>query len=309
MKIMSDKSKSEFKISLDDGVVDPDDTRKPTNKPEAVRKKRGEKPDRNLSLFSFVPVALIAVVMIAGYLDIRNRLLSFHSAGSQETRNLAEDLQSKFSSLTIKFSTLEESTKGLTEAGSTLSASVSSLNEALKKTDKSISGIKASKADKNSLDNALKEIEKRVSPLSEAIKKTATDTAIMSAKLNASITEMTTVSAKVSDDIKAMELVVETLQSEKASKKELLTEIDHLENVLNASRNQSEKQASDFATSIRRLELKISSLEAKAGLAPSSSNKASGSKPALVVPGEQTSGSPSPTPAQSGDLIERDITQ
>jgi len=309
MKTMSDKSTSEFKISLDDGMVDPDDTGKPTKKPEPVKKRRESKPDRNRSPIALVLVALLVAAMIAGYMDIRNRLLSFHSTGSQETRHLSEDFQSKFSTLATQFSTLEESVKGLTEAGATLSASVSSLDEALKKADKSIAGLKTSKADKSSLDSALKDFEKRVSPLSEAIKKTTADTAIMSATLNAGITEMTTLSTRVSDDMNALKVVAETLQAEKASKKELLTEINHIENVLKTSRNQSEKQAADFATSIRRIELRISSLETKAGLSPSSDNQPPDSTPANVRPGEQTPDIPSRTPTSPGDLIERDIIQ
>ena len=309
MKAMREKSTSEFKISLDDEIVDPDDTTTPSKKTETVKKRGTGKNGRNLSWIVFVLVALIAAAMVFGYMDIRNRLLSFHSTGSQETRHLSEDLQSKFSTLSAQFSTLEESVKGLIESGSALNASVSSLDEALKKADKSIAEINSSKADKKSLDKALKDIEKRLSPLPEEVKKVAADTAVMSAKLNAGLTEMNTLSARVTEDLKSLKLVVDALHAEKASKKELLTEIDHIENVLKASGNQSEKHAAELAISIRRLELRIRSLEAKAGISPPPDNQLPDSKPDADAPEKQAPGNSSPTSASPGDLIERDIVQ
>ncbi len=305
---MNEKSISEFKISLDDDAIDPDGAGTPQKKKEPVKKKTGKKSSRNLNWIVFVLVALIILAMAFGYLDIRNRLLSFHSTGSQETRHLSEDLQSKFTTLSTQFTTLEESVKGLTENGSDLSASVSSLDKALKKADKAISGLKASKADQKKLDKTLGDIKKQLSPLSEEVKKVTADTAVMSAKLNAGLTEMNTLSTEISDNIKSLKLAIDALKAEKASKKELLTEIDHIENVLKASENQSEKQSANVATSIRRLELRLRSLEIKAGISPPGDNQIQDDRAADAVPGEEASDASS-TPSQPGDLIERDITQ
>lgn len=306
---MKEKSASEFKISLDDETVDPDDTGAPIKKPEAGKKKVEKSTDRRFSRLTFVLFALMIVVVIAGYMDIRNRLLSFHSTGSQETRHLSEDLQSKFSTLSNQFATLEESIKGLTDSGSTLSASVASLDEALKKLETSMNGIKSSKADKSRLDSALKDVDKRISPLSEEIKKVSADAGVMSAKLNAGLTEMSSASARVLNDIQSLNAVMEALQAEKATKKELLAEINHIENVLKTFKNQSEKQSADFATSIRRLELRIRSLEAKAGISTSLNNSLSNVEPAASESGEQTIDTPSPALETPTDLIERDISQ
>ena len=305
---MSEKPIPEFKIRLDDGISEHDDAPKGSSKPDVPEVKRGNKPQRNPALIPLILIILIFVAAIVGYLDIRNRLLSFHSTGSRETQHLAEDLQSKFSSLSIKFSALEESVKKLSDAQDTLNKSVSSLNDNLIKSNKSITAINSSKADKSSLKESLSSIEKQLLPLTEGIKKTSAETAALSDKLNSDMTDLSAASARVSISIKALQQVIESLQAEKASKKELLTEIDHVENVMKANQSQNDNQAMEVMQSLQNIETRIRVLEAKAGLPSTSSNKSSVSKPVRST-GPATASEPQPPSLpQSGDLIEQDIT-
>jgi chromosome segregation ATPase len=204
---------------------------------------------------------------------------------------------------------LNETVAGLSKREEALNTSLSSLQKALNQVDKSVTAVKSSKADRKTIDNTLKDIDKKLSPLSKEVKKVVADTAVISAELSAGLTEMETVAKKVSDDFKALNLVIDALQADKASKKELLAEIDHIENVLKTSGNQNEKQAADFATSIRRLELRIRSLEEKSGISPPSSNQLTDSTPAASATDDQRSDTQSPAPLPSGDLTEQDIIQ
>lgn len=307
---MSEKPTGEFKIRLDDSTADHEDASKSTpKKAEAAKEKRAVKPDRKSSWLSYLFPLLLIAVLIFGYSDIRKRLLTVHSSGSMETQHLSEDLQSKFSSLGIKFSNMESTLGKLSEGQAELSKTLSSLKEALAKTDKSVSDLASTKADKKSMTSSAAKMEKELSALTESVKKNTADTAVMSAKLTATLTEMNNVSARASEDLNALNAIVDAIQSDKASKKDLLTEIDHIENVIKTNQANNEKQTAAVLQSIQRLDMRTNAVEVKVGL-PSSSGS-----PAISAPqsggdsGETSSEAQSPSLPEPGGLIERDITQ
>lgn len=307
---MSEKPTREFKIRLDDGSADHDDEPKPTpSKAEAVRVKRGLKPDRNLSWVSYLLIFVVIAVMIIGYFDIRNRLLTMHSSGSQETQHLSEDLQSKFSSLGIKLSNLESTLNTLSENQTQLTETVSSLKGQLAKTDKSVSNFSSTKADKKSVTSSVSKIEKELASLTESTKKNTAETAILSAKLTATLSEINSASAKASEDLNALRAIVDALQTDKASKKDLLTEIDHIENVLKTSQTKIDRQTADVLQSVQRLDMRVNAIEVKVGLPTPSGGSSDAGTSTSSESGDPSSEAPSPSLPAPGGLIERDITQ
>lgn len=308
---MSDKPTREFKIRLDDSTNDHDDAPKPAPpKAEAVREKRGVKSERSTSLVSYLLIGVVIAAMVIGYFDIRNRLLSVHSSGSQETQHLSEDLQSKFTSLGIKLSNLESSLNTLSEDQTGTAGTVSSLKDELAKTIKTVSNISSAKADKKSVSSSISTVEKELASLTESTKKNTAETAILSAKLTTKLTEMNNASIKASEDLNALRAIVDAIQADKASKKELLTEIDHIENVLKTYQSKTDKQTAAALQAIQRLDMRTNAIEIKVGL-PTSSR---GSSDTAVPQQDSASGDTSTTaPASSlpapGGLIERDISQ
>ncbi len=306
---MNDKPDQEFKISLDDGLLEQDDVRKPTPKTsEAIIMNRGQQPDRNITWIPYVLIVILVGAMIAGYFDIRNRLMSVHSSGSMETQHLSEDLQSKFTNLSNKFSDLEVSLKNLTEGQNKLTESLTSVKSELEKVGKSVSSLKSTKADKKELSASVNNVENEVAALTESVKKNTADTAVMSAKLKVTLTEMEASSAQVSEKLNALKAVLDAIQTDKASKKDLLTEIDHVENVLKANRAQNDKQTGGMLQSIRQMEGRIGALEVKAGIS-SPTGKQSAAPVSSGASSEKASAPPSPSAPGPGGLIERDIAQ
>lgn len=309
---MSEKSSKEFKIRLDedDGTVEHDEAIKPaSSKNDAGREKRELKLDHNFSWISYALISVLIVAVVIGYFDIRSRLLNVHSSGSQETQHLSEDLQSKFSSLGIKLSNLESTLDSLSESHAELSNTVSSLKDDLSKTNKSVSGISSSKADKKSVSSSVKKLEKELSSLSESIEKNAANTAVVSAKLTATLTAVDKSSEKVSNDLNALKAAIETMQTEMASKKDLLGEIAHIENVLKTSQADIDKQRAALLQSIQRLDMRTHSIEVKLGLATSSGGSETEEPTTEDASGETSSESPSSSNLEPGGLIERDLSQ
>lgn len=307
---MSEKSTREFKIRLDDSTTDHEEAPKLSPpKAEAVREKRGLKPKRNVSWISYLLIFVVIAIMIIGYFDIRSRLLTVHSSGSQETQHLSEDLQSKFSSLGIKYSNLESTLKDLSESHTELLKTVSSLKDQLAKTDKSISSISSTKAEKKSVASSVAKIEKELASLTESGKKNTAETAILSAKLTAALTEINNASAKAFEDLNALRAIVDAIQTDKASKKDLLTEIDHIENVIKTNQTKIDRQTANALQSVQRLDMRVNAVEVKVGLPTPSEGSADAAPPAASASGETSSEPQSPSLPEPGELIERDITQ
>ena len=300
---MNDKTTHEFKIHLDDGVEEPEGAVKPSKeKKGASRNGHG-----GTSWITYALIAAIIVIMFAGYLDVRNRLLSFHSSGSEETKHLSEDIGSKFSNLSTKLTELESSLNKLSELQTGLGNSLSSLGEGLSKSDKSISSLGSSKADKKSVASSLAEIKKELSALTQSLKKNTADTAVMSAKLNATLAEVNNTTDKFLEEQNTIKITLEAVRADKASKKDLLTEIDHVENVLKSNQDKSDKQMEAILTSIQQLDIRTRALEAKTGLTSTSE-----SEPIITdsnsISNEETNKNQSPVLSKPGELIERDIS-
>lgn len=307
---MSEKPTNGFKIRLDDSSADHDDATKPTpQKADAVREKRGLKLVRNPSRILYVLIFVVIAVMAIGYFDIRSRLLNVHSSGSTETQHLSEELQSKFSSLGIKLSNLESALDSLSESQVQLSDNVTSLKDELAETGKSVSKITSDKADKKSVASSVAKIEKELGSLSESLKKNSTDAAVLSAKLTASLTALNNDSAKASEDLNTLKAVVDAMQIDKASKKDLLSEIDHVENALNTNQADFAKQTAAVLQSIQRLNMRTQAIEVKVGLSTSSGTSESTPSPTESSSGETSSEPPSPSLPEPGGFIERDIAQ
>lgn len=305
---MNEKKTHEFKIRLDDSTDDHQDASKPS--PEAsdsVGNEQVPKPARNVSWVFYILISLISIALVFGYLNILGKLNTVHTSGSEETQHLSKDLESKFSNLAVKLSNMESTLKDLSESHDGLSDSVASLKDELSKAQKSISGMSSSKADKKSVKSSVSKLEKKLASAEESIKKNTAESAVLSAELKAVLTEMNNVSVKSSEDLNSVKALLDAVQADKASKKDLLTEIDHIENVLKTNQTQIDKQAASMMQSIQRLDMRTNALEVKAGLPAPSDDAVTGTPPNSDSHGtstEQRLNAPKP-----GELIERDITQ
>jgi septal ring factor EnvC (AmiA/AmiB activator) len=306
---MSENSTPGFKIRLDDGTDDHEETSKSSSETTdavPVKKDQGPKPGRNLTWLSYILISLVFLALVFGYFNILGKLKTIYTSGSEETQHLSKDLESKFSSLAVKLSNMEAALKDLTESHAGLSTSVSSLKDDLAKANKSISGISASKADKKSVSSSVATIDKKLASIEKTIHENTADRAVLSAELKSIFTELNNVSVKSSEDLNSVKALLDAVQADKASKKDLLTEIDHIENVLKTNQAKADKQAASMLQSIQRIDMRTNALEVKAGLPTPSDGFApvnqseSGSGGSST---EQRSSAPKP-----GELIERDIS-
>jgi len=132
----------EGKFSLGHERSEPDPPPSTVEEPNPPQQKR-----QRVNLLSILISMLLIVVLAIVYLDIKRSVSSLSVSGSQSIQELAADLQSRFSSLSIQYAKLEE------ESGKRSRA----LEERLKqKTDALEKGAAAMKASLSATEEALK---------------------------------------------------------------------------------------------------------------------------------------------------------
>ena len=139
---MIQKNPDEFKISFSEnnGMDDESVVR------EEILRQRLEKLSKRITLLSILIPVLIGVVFTFAYLDIKKRIYSMQDTGMGELQRLSRDLESRFSSLSVRFAKYEDSfeerensLKGIEESFSKKNASV---EKTLSMVDTSINDMK-----------------------------------------------------------------------------------------------------------------------------------------------------------------------
>jgi DNA repair exonuclease SbcCD ATPase subunit len=133
---------------------------------EEIIEQRLEKLSTRVTLISILVPVLIFVIFTFAYLDMKSRIFSMHDTGVDELQKLSRDLESKFSSLSVRFAKFEDSfaereasLKGIEEsfskkitpmekAVSTLETSMKDVKKNIQESEKNIREIAAAQADK-----------------------------------------------------------------------------------------------------------------------------------------------------------------
>jgi chromosome segregation ATPase len=159
---MVKKNPDEFKIRFsENGPIDDGSAMR-----EEIIEQRLEKLSTRVTLISILVPVLIFVIFTFAYLDMKSRIFSMHDTGVDELQKLSRDLESKFSSLSVRlagfedsFAEREASLKGIEEsfskkitplekAVSTLENSIIDVKKNIQESEKNIREIAAAQADK-----------------------------------------------------------------------------------------------------------------------------------------------------------------
>lgn len=127
---------------------------------------RIEKLGNRLTLVTMLIPCLMAVVLAVAYLDIKNRVVSTQNSGTIGVQNLAKDLESRFSNLSLKQAKLEEQLNQNTSALQTLSAG---LKANLTKSMDDVKGGLKGKANQSDLKALSKETESAIGNLKKQL--------------------------------------------------------------------------------------------------------------------------------------------
>jgi Tfp pilus assembly protein PilE len=120
---------------------------------------RIERLNQRLTLISILIPVLIVVILGVAYLDIKRRVIRTEDSGAQTVQHLSEDLESRFSSLSLSQAHLEEAlAKVQDQTGQSLAkaqVNLKKMDEALEKTRKAMVSQKELQAASQKMEQGL----------------------------------------------------------------------------------------------------------------------------------------------------------
>lgn len=237
--------------------------------------------NRRVNVFTLLLPLLLIVIVLLGYLDIKRRVSQTQDSGSAEVLNLSKDLESSFSSLSVKQAELAEALdkqkSASRKARAALAAGIGKTRKSLKQLSAVVAGQQKRLAELQKMKKELRGVARKLGQLDSALKglqKTAFDRLAAVEKRLGHIQQQTAglaaaakkasgdaaaarqTNAKVRRDIEALQAGLKRLADAKLDRKMLRTEMQ-----VEALR--SRKELSAVAA---RLEEKISALQRQISL-------------------------------------------
>jgi len=222
---MPKKKQSQFKMRMDNGGTD-------SLYAEERNDLKLEKLTQKVTIISILIPVLIGVILVISYLDIKSRVSTVQDTGESGVQSLSQNLESRFSSLSLKFAQLEETfSKQINKAAKTQQTLQKKLIEA-EKSIRWLSKIKASKKtfeEKNAdletglaaIRTDLQTLDSNLSSLDESVKKELVD---LVALVEKSSTAMLALQAQVAEKMDR----AETEKAIDAQKQDLVASIEKL---------------------------------------------------------------------------------
>jgi hypothetical protein len=192
---MVKKNSDEFKIRFSENdTVDDDSVMR-----EEILEQRLEKLSTRVTLIAILVPVLIFVIFTFAYLDIKHRVFSMHDTGVDELQKLSRDLESKFSSLSVRFASFEDSfaereasLKGIEEsfskkivpiekAFSILETSLNDVKKNIQESEKNIKQIMAIQTDHVEK----KEFEEKIASMEKSFEAAQNDMQIVMSQMKA----------------------------------------------------------------------------------------------------------------------------
>ena len=184
---MKPRTSSDFKFHLDEDRPD-------SIFQEEMENLRLEKLNRRINFISiFIPI-LMVLILVYGYLEIKKKFVKADDSGAQKVQVLATELESKFSSLSLKYAKLEESLNKsfspINEIFLEFEKTATALKKDLEKNERSLASLETEKATKKELSDLAAMIDSRIAPLAADIQQNSTARRIEIEKLGYSIADI-----------------------------------------------------------------------------------------------------------------------
>jgi chromosome segregation ATPase len=149
----------QFRMRLDEEV---DDAIIPTQ----VDELRIEKLSHRITLISILIPVLIVVVLVMAYLDIKRRVTLTEDTGAVTAQHLSEDLESRFSSLSLSQAHMEEA---LTKLQDQTNQSLAKAQVHLKKLDDSLKQSRSTMASQKEVKSVSRKIDQNMANVAKSV--------------------------------------------------------------------------------------------------------------------------------------------
>ena len=207
---MAENESSRFKMRADDEKPD-----FPVQ--ERLDDLRIEKLKKRITRISILITCLIGVVILFAYLDLKKSISRTDSTGTMGVKTLSKELESRFSSLSVRQANLEDV---LTKRVKAIEKSVASIQANLNKATTAIKYIRAArKADNEKIESTTVAIEKRLAPLPGDFKSIALELKNIDHTLNNKMATYSQTVGNINNDLVNIRSDIDFLKSVKIDQK------------------------------------------------------------------------------------------
>lgn len=150
-----------FKMRLNDDI---NNDIEETGIPAAVDEMRLEKINTRVTIITIMIPVLIAIVLVIAYLDIKKRVVQTEDEGSMSFQNLSADMESRFSSLSLRQARLEEQLTSLVDRNE---KALARIEVKLKKLEETTQALPSDLAAKKDLKAVVADVEKKLNNIAD----------------------------------------------------------------------------------------------------------------------------------------------
>jgi chromosome segregation ATPase len=293
---MTQKKSSKFKMRMDDESPDIQ-LRDEADAPQL------EKMNKRITRLSILIPCLMGAILLAAYFNIKTHLTQVNTTGAVGVQTLSKELESRFSSLSLREATLEESMEN--KVGS-LEKTAAALQKSVKEASTAIRHIRsARKADNQKTADAIKKMEKTLASMSKNLDKISSELKSLDQALTK---KMKSFSEAGKNDLAKIQSDLAALKTATVDKNDVNSALKDQQKIYQIALRQL---ASNLEDKITHLEKKLKKLEK---VAPSAE------RPKQVTPQKavsstqvETQKAPPPVPPKtkstpgSGPIVEEDL--
>jgi len=293
---MAEKESKKFEISMDDEVPE-------FQTQEDFDDQKIEKLHKRITRISIIIPCLVVLIILAGYFDLKKNLSSINTEGNMGVQTLSKELESKFSSLSIKEAKIEETLDKKIEA---LEKATSSLQASSKEADTAIRYIRsARKKDNESTESAIQQIENKMASIVKDLDKISSDLNAMDKTFSAKL-------AILSQSTDSSKSTLQTIRSDISSLKSSKADLAALKDQQKVYQLALRQLTSSLEDRIKSVEKRLNELKK----VQTSSKKQSQSKSEKLNPSNQVnkksasdaSSPPKNETPKSDTIIEQDLS-
>ena len=198
-----------------------DETIEETPIAAGVNELRLEKINTRVTIISVIVPVLIVIILVFTYLDIKRRMEKTEDTGTMGVQKLSSDLESRFSSLSVRQARLEDDTVRMMANIvflSSIEKSFARIEIKIKNLTDSMDSVKKSGASKTELKGKAAEFDKKVGNLSGSIEEVNTQLASLSQSLKSDLDQVAQGLTTNSSQLQNLEEKITALDKNKLEK-------------------------------------------------------------------------------------------
>ena len=296
------KDKSEGRFQINGGAEQEDPYR------EERSELHLERLNNRVTLISILLPILIIVVLVVSYLDIKRKVSTVAVTGNTEYQQLSADASSKFSALSLKYASLEES---LGKQMAALDKNVTAVSSGIKRVQSSVNRLGAEKADASDVKKIAAELNVAVSTLQTDLKTMDANIEALDLAVKDQLEKLVARLGSIENRLIEQEAQIVTVTSDTVDKVSFKGELKLLEERITQNRG---KDLKIIQLTLDDLQRQLTALTGNGAIAPAVAPSSAGAaKPAPPPPApakpKAAAKPPATAPAapKSGQIIEQPL--